>query len=293
MSALWIHLPAASVFRVSGKDARRYLNNRLTNDLRSVRAGASLEAAALNPQGRVEGLFTVFVESDESFVLVCDGGRRNTILAALSRYIVADRVSIEDVSSYAALIHCCGANLPVSSDALIFSCARLRVAAIGHDYLIHETELHSVTEYLKKSLGSPVSPGEYDLLRWRCGYAAFPTEVNEELILTEAGLRNAVSFSKGCYVGQEVIERSDAIGKLPRKLERVVIHGAAADISKSQVSNLSGQVIGKIVSSFGDIGGGMIYAFALLRNGSYSQGDAIKCGSYEGVIVDGSSTIKE
>ena len=74
MSRKWIHLEDAVVLRVSGKDARRYLNNRLSNDLRSAKPGDVVRAAALTPQGRVEGLFSVFIENEEVFLLVCVGG---------------------------------------------------------------------------------------------------------------------------------------------------------------------------------------------------------------------------
>ena len=64
---MWYLQPSPVVFKVTGKDARRYLNNRLSNDLRTATAGASLVAGALTPQGRVEGLYTVYVVSDDLF----------------------------------------------------------------------------------------------------------------------------------------------------------------------------------------------------------------------------------
>jgi folate-binding Fe-S cluster repair protein YgfZ len=98
-------------------------------------------------------------------------------------------------------------------------------------------------------------------------------------------MREAVSFSKGCYVGQEVLERSDAIGKLPRALERVVFQGTDPLEQGSAVSDAQGASIGKIVSSMKSPSSGQIYAFALLRSGTYSAGDRVTCADAVGEVI--------
>lgn len=278
--------------KVSGKDARRYLNNRLSNDLRSLMPGQSVRAAALSPQGRVEGLFTVFLNSDEHFYLVSDGGNRQALFSSVGRYIVADRVSVEDVTSTATVIHVALSvervkdQLAVGNEQGVYMRAHARIGSEGTDVVLIGADSAEITRQCAASFGQQLSSERYDLLRCKWGTPVFPAEVNEQVILTECGLRDAVSFSKGCYVGQEVIERSDAIGKLPRALERIVLNGVDSIKEGAPVHNGNNEAIGKIVSVMVEPESQHIYAFALLRTGKYSTGDVIRCDGLEGKILE-------
>jgi folate-binding protein YgfZ len=289
MSARWYQFSQAVVCKASGKDARRYLNNRLSNDLRSIAYPNTCLAAALTAQGKVQGIYTVFATPDDAFLLVCDGGVRQALFAALGKFIVADRVSLEDVSDSWAFVH-----VLTSEDdarALVHACGSetlhvrnsLRLGEPGFDVLIPSQAINDTLRIINDRLGAPMTPASYQLMRLRQGVPTFPDEINENVILTECGARDAVSFTKGCYVGQEVIERSDAIGKLPRALERVVLSGGQVDIGASIV-NVRGEVIGKILSFAVDETSMTTYAFALLRTGVYSADELISCEGIQGRI---------
>ncbi|MEN9846080.1 MAG: hypothetical protein RIS36_1227 [Pseudomonadota bacterium] len=283
---MWYLQPSPVVFKVTGKDARRYLNNRLSQDLRNLSTGDSLVAGALSPQGRVEGLYTVYVRADEIFYLVSDGGERQTLFAALGRYIVADRVSIVDCSSEALVGHIAGAALPDLGGAVTscaHACARLGVE--GEDFLILTDKILDTQASLLQHLDGALSMSEYDLKRFEAGFAQYPTEINDSMILTEGGLREAVSFQKGCYVGQEVIERSDALGKLPRRLERIVFGGSDPLPLQASVVGKESNPIGKIVSSIVDSAHNKLCAFALLKNGAYGVQEQVQCEGRKGTIL--------
>lgn len=289
MSARWFHLSQAVVCRASGKDARRYLNNRLSNDLRSLSYPDTRLAAALTAQGKVQGLYTVFATPDDAFLLACDGGVRQSLFATLGKFIVADRVSLEDVSGSwifthvvtseddaRALAHACG------SENVYLRQSR-RLGESGFDLLVPSQSIEETLRVIGERLGPPMSAAEYQLIRLRQGQPTFPDEINENVILTECRMRDAVSFTKGCYVGQEVIERSDAIGKVPRTLARIVLSGAGA-VAGATIVNARGETIGKIVSSVVDEASATIYAFALLRTGVYSVDEQISCEGMPGHI---------
>lgn len=290
MSARWYHLSDAVCMKASGKDARRYLNNRLSNDLRSLAVGESTLAAALTAQGKVECLCTVFVDAQDSFYLVADGGKRQAIFASLGRFIVADRVSIEDVSATTFFVHI-AAPLEVVSRALEglsgtwFTRVSNRIGTEGVDLLFVNVEGAAVSEALQRSFGEALAPEAYNLLRCSQGYPVFPDEINERVILTECGMRSAVSFSKGCYVGQEVIERSDAIGKLPRTLVRIRFSGLGELSADTPVLAATGESIGKIVTAASDTLAACTYVFALLKSGSYSIGNTVSAGGVSGEIL--------
>lgn len=285
MSARWYLQPAPIVFKVTGKDARRYLNNRLSNDLRSVGAGATLTAAALTPQGRVEGFFTVYVQADDLFYLVCDGGERQPLFASLGRYIVADRVSIVDCSSEALFAHITGnGERGLPGDVVCLSAPRNRLGVEGEDVLILSSALDVIRGALEQKLGPSLTTSAYDIARFEHGFVQYPTEVNDTLILTEAGLRESVSFSKGCYVGQEVIERSDAIGKLPRRVERLVLDGVTTPPPQAVVIAGDAKAIGKVLSSIPCPERGKTYVYALLKTGAYTARESVRCEGVSGRI---------
>ena len=289
MSARWYHLSQAIVCRASGKDARRYLNNRLSNDLRSLAYPDSVVAAALTAQGKTQGLYSVFATPEDGFLLACDGGVRQALFAALGKFIVADRVSLEDVSSAWILVHAIvseGESRSIAHECggeQIYMRASRRLGEAGFDLLLPTNSAEGSLAAITAKLGSPITPSEYELQRLQRGQPVFPEEVNEGVILTECGMRDAVSFSKGCYVGQEVIERSDAIGKLPRTLERIVLEGALATQSAS-VINAKGETIGKLVSAVADEKSSTTYGFAMLRSGAYSDGEPISCDGIQGYV---------
>lgn len=291
MSLDWHILPSAIVLKVSGKDARRYLNSRLSNDLRAAQPGDAVRAAALTAQGRVEGLFTVFVQPSDTFYLACDAGPREEVVAAFKRFIVADRVTVEDLSAQACLVHIAAekshiaALLQSARGELLGAAPCARVGETGSDCLLLGASHQQVADALRAQLGEPLSSDEYRLRRFKHGLPVFPDEVNGETILTEAGLYDAASFTKGCYVGQEVLERSDAIGKLPRALELIRLSGATPPAPGSAVTSSAGDVLGKAVSAAVDEAQAATFLFALLRTGKYGVGDKVACAGMEGEIV--------
>lgn len=289
MSSRWYHLAQAVVCKASGKDARRYLNNRLSNDLRSLLYPDTCLAAALTAQGKVQGLYTVFATPDDAFLLACDGGVRQSLFATLGKFIVADRVSLEDVSGSWAFIHVVTSEQDARELAQLCGSESVylrhssRLGAPGCDLLVPTQSLDDTLGILSDRLGSPMTSTEYQLMRLQRGAPTFPDEINENVILTECGMRDAVSFTKGCYVGQEVIERSDAIGKVPRTLERIVISGVQVTLGAT-ITNAQGETIGKIVSSATDEASATTYAFALLRTGVYSADEQISSEGLHGYI---------
>ena len=288
MSLCWYLHPSPIVLKVSGKDARRYLNNRLSNDLRAATPGTSIIAGALTPQGKVEGLFTVYVASDDLFYLVSDGGVRQTVFAIVGRYIVADRVSVVDVSSESLAGHITNEGLlklGIPEGARLFCMPRKRISSEGTDFLITPVDTGALALEMKNTWGESIDKATYDLRRFSEGFVQFPDEVDDSIILTEAGLRDAVSFTKGCYVGQEVIERSDAIGKLPRTMERVVFKGEGEIAPDARIVSAGGQPLGKVVSVIADATTGNYRAFCLLKSGAYVAGDSVQCNGVSGEIL--------
>lgn len=291
MSASWFVIANASSFRVSGRDSRRYLHNRLSQDIRGLAPVQSAIAAALSAQGRVEGLFTVFCEGEEQFLVVADGGDGKVLEAVLKRFVVADRVSFEDISQEVSLVHLAAPQDNGQTGSLISCCKplyvvpRARIGSSGVDLLIPTQCAQATVTSCTEQFGAPIDSESFDRMRWEAGRAVFPDEVNEQGMILEFGLREAVSFTKGCYVGQEVVERSDAIGKQPRQLERIVLSDSRLANEGSVITTPEGEVLGKVITSFVDPDNDRTLIFALLRTTKYNVGDTIVCCERRGAIV--------
>lgn len=313
----WRTLNSAVLFEVSGRDCTRYLHNRLTQDINSLQRDSPIMAAALSAQGRVEGLFCVLKESCDSdagsatrFLIFSDGGDRSQLLGVLRRFVVADRVNFVDLSSELKVLHI-AANLKepllevlatiedrLGVARLRAKIERKRLSSFGYDLVVSAAEQSLLERLLSELLGPQLTLRSFDIMRWEAGCASFPDEINEEGMILEYGLRDAVSFSKGCYVGQEVVERSDAVGRVPRCLERLVIepveplHLRSEQLKGASIFNAAKEVVGRVVGVIEDridcqdgnaesAENGIIARyklFALLRNGRYQISEELICG---------------
>lgn len=277
-------LPAAIILEVSGKDAQRYLNNRLTYDVRSASDGSEFIAAALSPQGRTEGLFEVRCIADK-FLLVCDAGDRDTVIKAFSRYKVADRVEIVDLSAKCSVIHIFEAEkFNITNINVITTIKRARITAAGLDLIVAREDLNSACLALDNQGGQVIESQEFESLRISRGFPQFPLEINDQSIILETGPKEAVSFGKGCYVGQEVIERVDSMGRLPKELIRVK---AATEFQREfPITLQSGKVVGEVVSVALDQDSSAWFGFGLVKSGALNVGDQIKIAQSAGEVVE-------
>jgi len=283
-----LFLPHAIILEVTGRDAKRYLHARLSNDIRSLAPGEGCLAAALTVQGRVQALATVLARADESYLVLCDGGEKDAVIAAVRRFLVADRVAVVDRSELYSIRHFAGGVLETATlldtqlamppcswkeRDLVLMFNRPRLVAAGVDLLIPRGVTPAWLGEMLTQNPLPLTSAEYCLARIKANLPAFPEDISEEMILLESGLTQAVSFKKGCYAGQEVIERINAYGKLPRVLTRlrfgsISMPTKGAFEKKEPVMSTSEPttVLGEIVSSAVDFSEGKVYAFALLKN---------------------------
>ena len=309
------------VLEISGRDAPRYLHNRLSNQIKELPVGRWTYAAALSPQGKTEGFFKIFRDvgtspSGERFIVVCDGGEHAEVTAALLRYKVADRVEVKDISQSAFLFSFADIDLPLQKLTDVIDVAsnqqllddigaavsqslstilKAEIPDLGKNstefQLIAQNNfwlISSKTNRLATSINisqtkGPIDSPEQDVLivydkpdeatpaskiledlvaqgwsglpfqiqkflRILAGIPSFPSELNAKTLFSESDLMYAVSFRKGCYVGQEVIEKIDAHGKLAKRLARVLISGPIK-LNEGEIVFNNTEKVGKVYSS--------------------------------------------
>ena len=250
----YFEITTAIILEISGRDAARYLNARLTNDLRSLAENAGCYAAALTPLGKTEGFFQV-IKQASSYLLICDGGIKAEVINALMRYKVADQVLLADRSDELMLLHAIALKPEL---APLLSLPARRGHTSGFDILLKRAKLSPT-----------ISSAAAETQRIVAGIPAFPKEINSEFLFLECNLQDAISHSKGCYVGQEVVERAESQGRLPYKLqhlqfEQTLALTEALTDSAPIFDQHSKDVIGKVISfaHFED----QTYLFARIKN---------------------------
>ena len=225
-------------FRVSGADSLRYLNGQLTQDLKRVTPQATLPACITSAKGRLQAEVWVAAEPRKleraAFLVDAPGELREALLERLERYIVADDVSVEDITGEAELLHFTGVQMPDLPEVNVFSAARAaRLGEAGWDVWVPAAQFPELCAALGDRLGSTQ---DVERLRVERGIPAWGAELSEETLPPEAGLdRTHVDYHKGCYIGQEVISRLKSVGHVNRVLRKFSCPSEAGSVAVADV----------------------------------------------------------
>ena len=182
----------------------------MTNDVAHLADGHACYAAVCTAKGRMEGDVSIALHSGE-FYLDADPSLRESLGARLEKYLIADDAVFEDVSDLWSLSHVFGATPPPSPEAG-FVIAYNRFGIPGHDVWIAGPEAVIV--------GETVAADVLETLRLEQGIPRWGAELTTATLPPEAGphMLEAISYTKGCYVGQETIARLKSVGHVNRSL---------------------------------------------------------------------------
>lgn len=255
---IYFPILGAIILSVTGRDAERYLQARLTNNIKALPIGKSCLAAALTPLGKTQALMTVLRVGASEFLLWIDGGDNNQVIGAIKKYLVADRVDFEDRSEKLRVYHLSEiSNLPPGS----VSCEAARGFGPGHDCLVsRESEAEFIKALVDDNFCCATAP-EILMARIKARLPRFPEEINEDYLFADADLQKAVAINKGCYVGHEVLERVDARGKAPHRLISLVTNSSV--MPKAQVKSTD-KTLGTVVTVI--VAAESSYCFAYIKN---------------------------
>jgi folate-binding protein YgfZ len=230
-----LDLTERAKFKITGQDRVRFLNGQLTNDILGLKPGITRYACALTAKGKL--CADLYVTSTaEAFYLDTALILRSSLSTRLERYIIADDVVIEDVTEEFGLFHLLSQNIEelakhrngletefasLSKEyPAVFASESDRFAGPGVDLWFPLSTKFSILELLKEE---PLTSDVAESLRIERGIAAWGNELSENVIPNEADLQDrAISYTKGCYLGQEVISRIKSIGHVNRLLRGLV-----------------------------------------------------------------------
>jgi glycine cleavage system T protein len=260
-----------AVLQLTGADRVPWLQGMVSNDVKQLAPGHGVYAAVLDVNGKILADLRVLCAED-SFLLLLWEPLKEKVVAHLNRYLVADDVEIGD-RAYGIIslqgphaVHLLGAVAPHQDPPVqMYGHCLLRVGerevrAVrsthtgeeGFDLLMEMGNLAPVVEELERA-GATLSLRwtglqAQDILRVEAGIPRYGIDMDEDNLLLETGLEHAVSFQKGCYLGQEVIERVRSRGHVNRKLAGIVLAGKSPANRGDKITS-DGKEIGKITSS--------------------------------------------
>lgn len=233
---------------VSGADAAPYLQGQISQDIDAVAPGSSAWSLVLAPQGKVDAWFRLTRGTGDSFVLDVDAGFGETLVARLERFRLRVDVSFERLAGWRML----AVRGPRAAEAWLDTVAAEVRAAIdwpgfdGIDLLGPDTA---------PPPGLPVDdPSDLEVARIRAGWPAMGRELTERTIPAEVGglVESSVSFTKGCYTGQELVARIDSRGgNVPRPVRLLEIIGDGTVAPGDEIA-VDGKAVGEITSTAAD-----------------------------------------
>ena len=266
---IYFPISSAIILHIFGPDAPRYLQSRLTNDINSLEIGNNLLAATLSPQGKTEGLFRVLRAADDGFILYCDNGNKDSLLETVKRYIVADQVTVEDKSEDLKVIHAANSSLEKKEFEGVYRISAKRGIDNGYDFLFQTNQQQTILEFLQAASATEISTTQQEYLRMAAGIPTFPPELNDRYLFAEAGLNEAISYDKGCYVGQEVIEKVASHAKVPNILVHLKLpEKTSLSVGDKVCTDQNGDkvTIGKVISFTKNTDNEPVYCFARVKN---------------------------
>ena len=282
------------VIGVSGPDAAEYLQGQLTNDIEALEPGAGCRAELLNRKGHIQADLRVVRPSSEEIVLDTEAISTAAAARHLTMYSIGREVSVTDRSADTAVVSVIG---PRTEE--VTGIARLAPLAVtetrigatdllavgtraGIDLLLPAAGLAEIGDELLGRGAAEVSEQAAEILRIEAGDPRFGAEMSTETMPAEAGIVDeTVSFTKGCYIGQETVARLHYRGRPNRHLRGLRLDGAAAPGEEVRAGE---RVVGSIGSACLSPAHGHI-ALAILRREA-EPGAKVSVGTGAAEVVE-------
>jgi folate-binding protein YgfZ len=298
-SAAWLDLSARGKIRVTGEDRARLLHAMTTQDVQSLTPGQGCYAFFLNAQGRILGDVNIFCRED-SILLDTEPESRQKLYDHIDRYIIADDVTLEDVTGEmatiaiegpqaAAVLERLGAPVP-EADYATRSWSGSIVARVsstgagGYFVFMLPTKKGELIAALAAAGIAEGTPDDARMVRIEHGKPRYGEEITERYLVQETAQLTAVSFSKGCYLGQEIVERVRSRAQIHRVLRRLTIDSAEPPPAGTKLKSGDADAA-EIASAVYSPALGKVAALAYVRTQFAEPGTEMRLGDARVVVL--------
>jgi folate-binding protein YgfZ len=246
-------LSSRAKIAVGGGDRVRWLNGMVSNNVRDLTPGHGVYAFMLNAQGRIQADLYAFQRGD-SLLIDTEGAQREKVLQIFDRYIIADDVDIADISAKLTALGVSGpkarevlrragiqfpdlAPLEFCSPQCDCACGCLECTVVrgddsegaSYEIWLATDKLKSTWEALVAAGATPVGAATLELKRIGYGIPRYGVDIRERDLPQETGQARALNFTKGCYLGQEIVERIRSRGAVHRQFAAFLVDGDLPD----------------------------------------------------------------
>ncbi len=217
---------------VWGREAVPFLDGMITNDMKTLEDGQQMLAAFPNAQGRLLAVVRVLRQGDR-FLFETEEATREKVFQDLFRFTFAGDFFVEDLSGKFRFAEVWNADPTADGSVLRFSGNGFETWAIPNE--VWENFSQTMTEQGCFEISDEV----YEVLRIESGVPLFGVDMDETTIVPEIGMEGLISYTKGCYIGQEIIARIHFRGHVAKKLAGLVFGGSekrsAAEITEREL----------------------------------------------------------
>jgi folate-binding protein YgfZ len=270
-----IDLSSRARILVSGTEAVQFLNGLITNDMKTLAVGSWMPAAFPNVQGRLIAGVRVIRLHDEgtgknacpTFLIDTEAATHGRLLKTIERFTLAGDFRVNDVTSQTAQLSVQGKKAAdvvravlgeeaaaleanrvaqITSDVTVVRSSH--TAEDGFDLVISSHQASDLWQTLQDAGAQPIGYAALEILRVEAGLPRYGVDMDESNVVTESALDDAVSYTKGCYVGQEIIARIKYRGHVAKKLSGIVFNEAVKVAAGAIIKSSDGKEIGRITS---------------------------------------------
>jgi tRNA-modifying protein YgfZ len=244
-----------------GNDRQAFTNGQVTNNVKSLRAGQGCYAALANAKGKMTSDLNIFVLQDE-ILLDFEAGLTAKVSERLEKFIIADDVQIVDASISYGLLCALGPKAIEKCEALGWRVPQKPYEIVTQNdvYVAHTQRLGSSgvdifyplnnDDFAGKKLQLEFASVEaFETVRIERGIPRFGVDMDENTLAPEALGENAISYSKGCYIGQEVIARIRTYGQVAKALRGMLFEPNAPLPKRGDKIHHAGKEVGWITSA--------------------------------------------
>jgi aminomethyltransferase len=237
---------------LTGSDRVRWLNGMVTNNIRDLAVGHGVYAFLLNPQGKIQADLYAF-NRGESLVVETDASQVETVMQIFDRYIIMDDVEVENLTGKFAVVAVAGPKSAAMLEAIGLSVSGPRslplqfgeakwegaeatvvcgdnAAIAGYEIWISPEKVDGIWGALVGAGAEEVHAEALEAVRIASGVPKFGVDIRQKDLPQETGQERALNFTKGCYIGQEIVERIRSRGAVHRMLTGFEVSGQRPEV---------------------------------------------------------------